>query len=314
MVTGGAGFIGSTLVRRLLGRPDVGHLVVFDKLTYAGRLENLPDDGRHPRVTFIHGDVTDRAQLAATFREYRISGVFHLAAESHVDRSIEHPEDFIATNVTGTANVIDACRAAAVPLLVCSTDEVYGSVEPPARFHETSPLAPSSPYSASKASADLLALAAGRTYGQDIVITRGSNTYGPRQYPEKLIPLMVRRALCDEPLPVYGSGLQVRDWIHADDHAEGMIAAYLCGGPGEIYHLGGECERANITLVLEILRLLGKPESLVRHVADRPGHDTRYALDCSKSARELGWKAVRPFETCFPQVIRELAAEAGQPL
>ncbi len=309
LITGGAGFIGSALVRLLLARPEVELVVVLDKLTYAGSLDRLPEHGKHPRLDFIHGDVTDRVLLEKVLAGHSITGVLHLAAESHVDRSIEKADDFIATNITGTACLIEACRVAGIPLLHCSTDEAYGSAAPPILFTEDSPLRPSSPYAASKTSADLLCLAAHTTYGQDVVITRSSNNYGPRQHPEKLIPRMIHCALHDQPLPVYGNGLQVRDWMHADDHSAGLIAAFLRGNAGDVYNLGARCERTNLDLVRRILAILGKPESLIRHVTDRPGHDSRYAIDPSKAERELGWTARVDFEQAFSQTVRQLASE-----
>ncbi|MFD0892579.1 dTDP-glucose 4,6-dehydratase [Luteolibacter ambystomatis] len=308
LVTGGAGFIGSALVRLLLARPEVERVVVLDKLTYAGSMERLPENGRHPRITFIRDDVADRETLVHLLDFHGITGVLHLAAESHVDRSIERPDDFITTNILGTACLLDVCRHAGIPLLHCSTDEVYGSITA-GLFTEESPLKPSSPYSASKTSADLLCLAAATTYGQDVVITRGTNNYGPRQHPEKLIPRMIQCALRDEPLPVYGSGLQVRDWMHADDHGSGIIAAYLKGTPANAYNLGARCERANLDLVRMILAILGKPESLIRHVTDRPGHDLRYAVDPSKAERELGWMPRAVFERDFTATVHQLARE-----
>lgn len=308
-MTGGAGFIGSALVRLLLARPEVERVTVLDKLTYAGSRERLPDAGHHPRIDFIHGDVADREVVAAVLGAHRITGVFHLAAESHVDRSIERSEDFIATNIVGTACLIDACRRVSIPLLHCSTDEVYGSIAAPDRFTELSPLKPSSPYSASKTSADLLGLAAFTTYGQDVIVTRGSNTYGPRQHPEKLIPRMIQCALANQPLPVYGSGLQVRDWMHVDDHGAGLIAAFVHGVAGESYNLGAGCERTNLDLVTTILGILERPESLIRHVTDRPGHDLRYAVDASKAARDLDWVPRAVFERDFPATVRHLAGD-----
>lgn len=306
LVTGGAGFIGSALVRLLLKRPDVARVVVLDKLTYAGSRAHLPAD---PRLEFVRGDILDRPLISRLLETHEITGVFNLAAESHVDRSIERADDFIATNITGAFSVLGACREAKVPLLQCSTDEVYGSIDSPGRFTEESPLRPSSPYSASKTAADLLCLAAFTTYGQDIVVTRGSNTYGPRQHPEKLIPRMVQCALRDQPLPVYGDGQQVRDWMHVDDHADGLIAAFLQGEAGGVYNLGAACERPNLDLIRELLAILEKPESLIRHVTDRLGHDRRYALDASKARRELGWKPRAEFAREFPETIRTLAAE-----
>lgn len=309
LVTGGAGFIGSALVRLLLARREVARVVVLDKLTYAGSLTRLPENGRHPRLEFIHGDVTDRPLLAEILAKHSITGVFHLAAESHVDRSIENADDFIATNITGTACLIEACRASGIPLLHCSTDEAYGSAEPPGLFAESSPLRPSSPYAASKTSADLLCLAAHTTYGQDVVITPSSNNYGPRQHPEKLIPRMIHCALRDEPLPVYGNGLQVRDWMHADDHCAGIIAAFLRGESGNVYNLGARCEHTNLDLVRRILSILGKPESLIRLVTDRPGHDCRYAIDPTKAERDLDWSARIDFGQAFPETVLQLAAD-----
>jgi dTDP-glucose 4,6-dehydratase len=307
LVTGGAGFIGSALVRQLLERPEVERVVVLDKLTYAGSLARLPQD--EPRLEFVRGDIADRERVRGLLDLHAVTGVFNLAAESHVDRSIERPDDFIATNITGAFTVLDACRAAGVRLLQCSTDEVYGAIDAPGRFTEDSPLRPSSPYSASKTSADLLCLAAVTTHGQDLVITRGSNTYGPRQHPEKLIPRMIQCALRDQPLPVYGDGLQVRDWMHVDDHARGLIAAFLLGEAGGIYNLGADCERTNLDLVRELLAILGKPESLIRHVTDRPGHDRRYALDAGKARRELQWRPQAEFTRDFAHTVRQLAVE-----
>lgn len=306
LVTGGAGFIGSALVRLLLERPEVERVVVLDKLTYAGSLAHLPKD---PRLEFVCGDILDRGLMERLLETHAVTGVFNLAAESHVDRSIERADDFIATNITGAFNVLGACRATNVPLLQSSTDEVYGSIDFPGRFTEDSPLRPSSPYSASKTSADLLCLAAVTTYGQDVAITRGSNTYGPRQHPEKLIPRMIQCALRDQSLPVYGDGLQVRDWMHVDDHGRGLIAAFLHGEPGGVYNLGAGCERANLDLIRELLAILGKPESLIRHVTDRLGHDRRYALDATKAQCALGWEPRAEFAREFPETVRRLAEE-----
>lgn len=308
LVTGGAGFIGSALVRRLLDRPEVTRVVVFDKLTYAGSAANLPADDR---VKLVRGDVVDGLQIAECIAQEGITGVMHLAAESHVDRSIESAAEFLMSNVIGTGQVLEACRRSRLPMLLCSTDEVYGSIKTPWAFDELSPLQPSSPYSASKAAADLLALAARHTYGQDVVITRCSNNYGPRQHPEKLLPRMVQCALRNEALPVYGDGLQVRDWIHVDDHAAALIAAYLHGAGGEVYNIGAGCERTNLELVGEILRLLDRPVSLIRHVTDRPGHDRRYAVNADKAKRDLGWEPTIAFESGFPRAIREMAAAFG---
>jgi dTDP-glucose 4,6-dehydratase len=303
LVTGGAGFIGSALVRLLLDDPETQRVTVLDKLTYAGKRENLPDD---TRLDVVEGDIADQELVERTLSQ-GITGVLNLAAESHVDRSIERPADFVATNILGTANLLECCRHALIPLLQCSTDEVYGSIEAPDLFTEDSSIRPSSPYSASKAAGDLLCLAAHHTYGQDLVITRGSNNYGPRQHPEKFIPRMVACALAGEALPVYGSGLQVRDWIHVDDHAAGILAAYRNGMAGRVYNLGANCERTNLEIVQEILSHLDLHRIKVSHVTDRPGHDSRYAVDASRARQELGWEPKRDFAGAFPETLRQLA-------
>jgi dTDP-glucose 4,6-dehydratase len=305
LVTGGCGFIGSNLVRWLLANRPAWRVVNLDKLTYAGNAENLADLAREPRYRFVRGDVCDGDQVAAILREERIEVVMHLAAESHVDRSIHHAAAFVETNVGGTQVLLDAARAAGVRrFLQVSTDEVYGSLGPTGLFTETTPLAPSSPYSASKAGADLLALAAAHTFGQDVVVTRCSNNYGPYQFPEKLIPLMVVNALRDEPLPVYGDGQNVRDWIHVEDHCEGLVAALERGRAGEVYNLGASNERRNLEIVERILDGLGKPRSLVKFVKDRPGHDRRYAIDASKARRDLGWAPRRRYEDALSETVR----------
>ncbi|MDB6077852.1 MAG: dTDP-glucose 4,6-dehydratase [Akkermansiaceae bacterium] len=306
LVTGGAGFIGSALVRLLLAHPETTRVTVLDKFTYAGRRDHLPDDSR---LSLIPGDIANRELVEQILAGGEITGVLNLAAESHVDRSIDRPADFVASNITGASTLLEACRTALIPLLQCSTDEVYGSIEAPGLFTEDSPIRPSSPYSASKAAADLLCLAAHHTYGQDLVITRGSNNYGPRQHPEKFIPRMVACALAGEPLPVYGSGLQVRDWIHVDDHAAGILAAYLNGHSGRVYNLGANCERTNLEMVREILAHLELPAAQVAHVNDRPGHDLRYAVDATRARAELSWEPRRDFATAFPETLRQLAAE-----
>jgi len=300
LVAGGAGFIGSNFVRYLLAeRPDC-ELLNLDALTYAGRLENLADLERDPRHRFVHGDICD----ADTVRHVMegVDTVFHLAAESHVDRSIVEDAPFIRTNVLGTATLLSAALEANVRRFVqVSTDEVYGELpwRDPAdgrgdapRFSEDTPVAPRSPYSASKAAGDHLALAYHTTHGLDVVVTRCSNNYGPFQYPEKLIPLMITRALADEPLPVYGDGLYVRDWIHVSDHCRGLLAAAERGRAGRVYNFGGNSERTNLSLVHEVLDILGKPRTLIEHVRDRPGHDRRYAIDAARAEAELGWSPV----------------------
>ncbi len=305
LVTGGCGFIGSNLVRALLeARPD-WRIVNLDKLTYAGNAENLADLRGHTRYRFVRGDIADGALVSGLLESEGIEAVMHLAAESHVDRSILHPAVFVETNVAGTQVLLEAARARGVKrFLHVSTDEVYGSLGPTGLFSEATPLAPSSPYSASKAASDLLALAHGRTFGLDVVVTRCSNNYGPYQFPEKLIPLMVVNALRDEPLPVYGDGKNVRDWIHVEDHCGGLLAALEHGRAGEVYNLGAGNERHNIDVVERVLDMLGKPRSLIQHVKDRPGHDRRYAIDPSKAKRELSWSPRRAFEDGLAATVR----------
>lgn len=308
LLTGGAGFIGSSLARHLLRREDVQRLVVFDKLTYAGKQANLIGPDRDPRYRFVQGDINDLRLVLQLMQEHQITGVLNLAAESHVDRSLEFPDDFVLTNVAGTARLLEACRSRGIPMLQCSTDEVYGSIDPPLRFTENSKLNPTSPYSASKTSADLLCLAAYKSYGQDIVITRCSNNYGPRQHAEKLVPTLVRTAFQDQQLPLYGDGMHIRDWIHVDDHCRGLIEAYHRGASGGVYLFGGRCERTNIGVARTILEILGKPQSLISFVNDRPGHDRRYAVDNTKSWSSFGWRPQKNFATAFPEVVRELCA------
>ena len=290
LVTGGAGFIGSNLVRLLRReRPD-WTVVNLDKLTYAGNAESLADLRDDPKHVFVRGDIADAELVASLLREHAIDAVFNLAAESHVDRSILGPGIFVETNVAGTQVMLDCARAGHVKRFVqISTDEVYGSLGATGRFTETSPLQPSSPYSASKAAADLLVLAYGHTYGMDVVVTRCSNNYGPYQFPEKLIPLMIANALEDKKLPVYGDGQQVRDWIHVEDHNRALLAALEKGKAGEVYNLGSDNEWPNLQIVGRLLEILGKGRDLIAHVQDRPGHDRRYAIDAAKAQRELGW-------------------------
>ena len=308
-MTGGAGFIGSSLVRQLLKRPEIQQIVVLDLLTYAGKKENLSEVGQDPRFHFVEGDINDHKLVSKVLSERQITGTLHLAAESHVDRSIESPAAFIRTNISGTESLIEASRAHGSPLLICSTDEVYGAAPAHKKFSESAPLNPSSPYSASKASADLLGLAAVTTYGQDIVIARCTNCYGPRQHREKLVPKLIHQALRDLPLPIYGSGLQIRDWMHVDDCALGLIATFEKGSSGHIYHLGGNTEHTNLGIARNILKKLHKPETLIAHVPDRPGHDARYALDVRRALQTLEWKARIPFRSAFGETVRELAAE-----
>jgi dTDP-glucose 4,6-dehydratase len=311
LITGGAGFIGSALVRRLLKENAVEQLVILDKLTYAGAREYLMGPDNDPRFHFVEGDVTDAGLLGQIFEKYRFTSVFHLAAESHVDRSIADSRQFAYSNVVGTAALLEQCRQSRTPLLHCSTDEVYGPITSPGKASEDDPLKPSSPYAASKASADLLCQAAVRTHEQDVLITRCTNNYGPRQHSEKLIPLLIKKALQDEKLPIYGSGMQTRDWIHVEDHCDGMLAAWQRGRKGQVYHFAGHCERTNLGIARSVLDCLRKPHSLIEHVRDRPGHDIRYALDTEKALMWFGWQPERSFRNTFPDVVRALASESG---
>ena len=304
LLTGGAGFIGSNLVRFLLHHTEA-RVVNLDALTYAGNLSNLRDVEHHERYTFVHGDITDAVCVESLIAEHDITGIIHCAAESHVDRSILSAEPFLNTNIGGTLVLLEAARARGITrYLQVSTDEVYGSLGPTGAFTEETPLAPNSPYSASKAGADLFVRAFVHTHGLDAVVTRCSNNYGPYQFPEKLIPLMISNAMRNEPLPVYGDGLQVRDWIHVDDHCRGIWAAFTKGRSGEVYNFGGRSERANIEVVKGILKRVEKPESLMRTVADRPGHDRRYAIDCAKAERELGWTPLVRFEEGLSSTVQ----------
>ncbi len=299
LVTGGCGFIGSGFVRLALERG--ADVVNLDKLTYAGNPANVAEVAGDPRYRFVHGDIADPAAVAEAMEGCEV--VVNLAAESHVDRSILGPEDFIRTDVVGTATLLARAREVGVRRFVqVSTDEVYGSIVVGA-FREDDPLRPSSPYSASKAGGDLQVLAWHHTYGVDAIVTRGSNTFGPRQYPEKLIPLFVTNALDGEPLPVYGDGRQVRDWIHVDDHCEGIWTALERGAAGEVYNVGGGNEVPNLEITRRILEHTGRDQGLVRHVTDRPGHDRRYALDTAK-LRALGWAPRREFEAGLADTVR----------
>jgi len=293
LITGGAGFIGSNFIRFLARERPVIGVVNLDKLTYAGNLENLEglEELAGTNYRFVRGDIADPKILEEIWTANSIDTVINFAAESHVDRSIESAEDFIRTNINGTLILLEAARKRGVKrFLQISTDEVYGSLGPTGKFVETTPLAPRSPYSASKASADLLSLAFFETYQLPVLITRCSNNYGPYQFPEKLIPLMISNALEDKPLPVYGDGLQVRDWIHVEDHCRALLLVLEKGTPGEVYNVGGGNEWPNIEIVKLILGALGKPDSLIKYVSDRPGHDRRYAIDFARIERELGWR------------------------
>ncbi len=297
LVTGGCGFIGSNFIRAVLeDDPDVS-VVNLDKLTYAGNPENLSEVADHARYSFHQGDIADRALVDSLLEQHRVDAIVNFAAESHVDRSLLDSSAFVQANIVGTQVLVDAARAAEIGRFVqVSTDEVYGSLGATGAFTEQTPLAPNSPYSASKAAGDLLVRAAVHSHGFPGIITRCSNNYGPFQFPEKLIPLFISNALDHQPLPVYGSGENVRDWIHVDDHCRGIAAALRSGRLGEVYNFGGKAEMSNIDLTRRLLGLLDRPESLIRFVPDRPGHDQRYAIDCSKAEAELGWAPNVSFE------------------
>jgi len=296
LVTGGAGFIGSNLVRYLRRERPGWTVVNLDKLTYAGNLESLADLRRDPGHLFVRGDIANAELVEHLCEQHGIDAILNLAAESHVDRSILGPGIFVETNVSGTQVLLEAARRAGVKRFVqVSTDEVYGSLGAEGRFTEASPLKPSSPYSASKTAADLLVLAYHHTFGLSAIVTRCSNNYGPYQFPEKLIPLMIANALDGKKLPVYGDGLQVRDWIHVEDHCAALLAAVERGRAGEVYNIGSDNEWPNLHIVQQLLRILQKPESLIEHVKDRPGHDRRYAIEARKARSELGWAPRIPF-------------------
>ncbi len=304
LVTGGAGFIGSNFVRLLLAESD--HRVInLDALTYAGNLENLSDVQDNPRYTFCKGDITERVDMQALFENHRPDIVVHFAAESHVDRSVMDASAFVQTNVMGTQVLLDMSRNTGVQRFVhVSTDEVYGSLGPTGLFTEDTPIQPNSPYSASKAGSDFLVRAAVHTHGLDAVITRCSNNYGPYQFPEKLIPLMIANAMEGKKLPVYGDGKNIRDWIYVIDHCEGIALVMDKGDSGEVYNLGGNAEVENITVVKTLLQILGKDEELIEFVPDRPGHDRRYAMDISKVATGLGWKPRHSFAQALQETVR----------
>ena len=320
LVTGGAGFIGSNFIQYILdNQKDVVLLVNLDLLTYAGNLENLANVESDSRYHFVKGDVRDRELAERLFQAYDFDTVVHFAAESHVDRSIMEPEIFLTTNIIGTQTLLDTAKRhwnlnpedkhsreyrPGVRYLQVSTDEVYGALGKTGMFTETTPLSPNSPYSASKASADFIVRAYHQTYGLPVNITRCSNNYGPYQFPEKLIPLMIHNAQEDKPLPVYGDGMQVRDWLHVKDHCAAIAAVLEKGRVGEVYNVGGNNEKANLEIVRLILQELGKPESLITHVQDRPGHDRRYAIDNTKITSELGWKPAYTFEAGMKETVR----------
>ncbi len=305
LVTGCCGFIGANFVRYQLEADSAIEITNLDALTYAGNAENLAGIEHDPRYRFVHGDISDRPMVMKLVADGGFDAIVNFAAESHVDRSISDATPFLRTNVLGTQCLLDAARAAKVPRYVqVSTDEVYGTLEPddPA-FSESTPLAPNSPYAASKASADLLVRAAHHTFGLDTVITRCSNNYGPYQFPEKLIPLFITNLQADRPVPVYGDGRQVRDWIHVLDHCRGIDTSLRRGRAGHVYNLGGKSERYNIDVTRQILKLCGKGENLIQYVTDRLGHDRRYAIDCRKAEAELGWSPAIAFEDGLAETV-----------
>jgi dTDP-glucose 4,6-dehydratase len=305
LITGGAGFIGSNFVHRVLEHHRDTRIVNVDALTYAGNLENLAALEGDSRHLFVRVDICDPEQIGPVFEEHRPEAVVHFAAESHVDRSITGAAAFVRTNVLGTQNLLDASQKTGVGRFVqVSTDEVYGSLGAEGAFTESSPLDPSSPYSASKAGADLLVLAAHHTLGLDAVVTRCSNNYGPYQFPEKLIPLMIANALEGKKLPIYGDGQNVRDWIHVQDHCQAVWRVLEAGRPGEVYNIGSSNEWPNLKIVKKLLSLLGKGEELIDFVPDRPGHDRRYAIDPRKMRDELGWEP----EVTFDEGLRQTVA------
>jgi dTDP-glucose 4,6-dehydratase len=318
LITGGAGFIGSNLVRRMVAAYPAYRIVNLDKLTYAGNLENLKGVESHPNYTFVKGDIGDGKLLEEVFSSHRIDAVINLAAESHVDRSILGPEEFLRTNVMGTFTLLETARSlwgeySKGPFLHVSTDEVYGSLPETGRFTEQSPYQPNSPYAASKAASDHLARAYYHTYGLPVIVTNCSNNYGPYQFPEKLIPLMILNALEGKPLPVYGDGRNVRDWLHVLDHCAALDAVLNKGKAGETYNIGGNTERMNIDIVKLICTILDEiapssqyvpHASLIKFVTDRPGHDRRYAIDASKIGEELGWKPEYTFEKGLSDTVK----------
>ena len=304
LVTGGAGFIGSNFVRMVLSEHPDYLIVNLDKLTYAGNLENLAGFLEHPNHKFIKGDICDGQLVGKIIDQYQLDTIINFAAESHVDRSITEPKVFIETNVTGTLTLLEIARDKKLERFIqISTDEVYGALGSQGKFTEQTPLAPNSPYSSSKAAADLLVKAFGHTWGVRYNITRCSNNYGPYQFPEKLIPLMINNALNNKELPVYGDGLYVRDWLYVYDHCTAVWQVLTKAPPGEVYNIGGCNEKTNMEVVGLILNRLGKPKSLVRHVTDRPGHDRRYAIDAGRIIAELGWQPSVSFEEGINKTI-----------
>lgn len=319
LVSGGAGFIGSNFIHYMLSKYPEGKLVNLDVLTYAGNLATLEAVESDPRYTFVKGDIRDKQMVCQLFAQYAFDAVVNFAAESHVDRSITEPEIFLTTNIIGTQTLLDAAKRCwsvepdnkycieyrpDVKFLQVSTDEVYGALGKTGMFNETTPLSPNSPYSASKAAADFIVRAYHETYGMPVNITRCSNNYGPYQFPEKLIPLMINNCRQDKRLPVYGDGLQIRDWLFVEDHCSAIDEVLHNGAVGEVYNIGGNNEKANIEIVKLILKSLGKEESLIQYVQDRPGHDRRYAIDNTKITTQLGWSPKRSFEQGMEETIR----------
>lgn len=318
LITGGAGFIGSNFIRYMLQHHNY-ELVNLDLLTYAGNLDNLKEVAQHPGYTFVQGDIRDRTLIEKLFAIYNFDTVINFAAESHVDRSIDEPEVFLTTNIIGTQVLLDTAKKywkvhpedrysrvfkEGVKYIQISTDEVYGALGSTGMFTEETPLAPNSPYSASKASADMMVRAYYETYGMPVNITRCSNNYGPYQHVEKLIPLMIMRCQKEEGLPVYGDGMQVRDWLYVEDHCSAIDAVLHKGQVGEVYNIGGNNEKANMEIIKLIIKSLGKSEELITHVQDRPGHDRRYAIDNHKITTELGWQPKYTFEEGIEKTIR----------
>lgn len=319
LVTGGAGFIGSNFIKLMLDKHPEYKIINVDALTYAGNLENLKDIDGNPNYEFIKVDIRDREKIEEIFKNYEITSVVNFAAESHVDRSIEEPEVFLTTNIIGTQVLLDAAKKYwkinpddkyckeykdGVKFLQVSTDEVYGALGETGMFVETMPLMPNSPYSASKASADMIVRAYNETFGLPMNITRCSNNYGPYQFPEKLIPLMINNCLKEKDLPVYGDGMQVRDWLHVSDHCTAIDVVLHKGKDGEVYNIGGNNEKANIEIVKLLIKTLGKSEDLIKYVKDRPGHDRRYAIDNTKITTELEWEPAYTFEQGIQETIQ----------
>ena len=304
LVTGGMGFIGSNFVRHVLTTHPAARVVNLDKLTYAGNPRNLADLEADPRYVFVRADVCDEKAVTEILEVHGAEAIVHFAAESHVDRSILQADDFIRTNVQGTRALLEAARRTGVRrFLHISTDEVYGSLGRSGAFTEDSPLLPNSPYAASKAGADVMARAYHVTYGLPVIITRTCNNYGPYQFPEKFIPLMIVNALREEPLPIYGDGLYVREWLHVEDHCRALARILSAGQPGEVYNIGSGEERVNLDVARQILALTGRSETLLRHVKDRPGHDRRYALEWTKIRHDLDWAPTIPFRDGLGQTV-----------